>query len=357
MRILDRLVVRDFVRLFALFILAAPFLFILGDVTEKLDSYLRQGLTWQQIALGYLYQMPMFVSWGLPVAALIATIFTVNNMTRHSEVAAAKASGVSFFRLFAALPVLGVLLTVLGLGLVEVVPVGTQKRAEVMGERQATRHLARSDFIYRDQDGRAFAIRRLDVSSGHILGITMERPGDEPEIPSVHIFAPLARYDEDNGWTLYDGYLRLMSGADVERAYRFSRLQPRGFDEPPERLVDQQKDPEMMRYAELGLLIRSLQRSGSDPRELMVERAQKLAIPVAALIIILFGAPLANSAPRAGAAYGVGVSLAVTIIYLMLFKVAGAAGNTGAIAPGLAAWLPNMIFGAASLALLTRVRT
>jgi lipopolysaccharide export system permease protein len=357
MRILDRLIIKDFLRLFVLFLLAAPFLFILGDVTEKLDSYLRQGMTWQQIALGYLYQMPMFVSWGLPVAALIATIFTVNNMTRHSEVAAAKAGGISFFRLFAPLPLLGVLLTVLGLALVEVVPVGTQKRAEVMGERQTVRNLARSDFIYRDTDGRAFAIRRLDVAAGQIMGITMERVGDEPDRPSVHVYAAMARYEEGNGWILHDGYVRLLAGADLERAYRFARLQPRGFDDPPDRLVDQQKDPEMMRYAELGQLIRSLQRSGANPLELMVERAQKLAIPVAALIIILFGAPLANSAPRGGAAYGVGVSLAVTIVYLMLFKVAGAAGNTGAIPPLLAAWIPNFIFGAAAVGLLIRVRT
>jgi lipopolysaccharide export system permease protein len=353
---LDRLVVREFVRLFALFIIAAPFLFILGDVTENLDRYLGRGLTMGQVAMGYVYQLPLFVSWGLPVAALIATVFTVNNMTRHSEVAAAKAGGISFYRLFAALPVLGVVLTMLGLLLVELVPIGTRLRAEVLGERQ-TGQVARSDFVYRDKDGRAFGIRRLDVQNNEIIGITMERQGREPELPSVHAFARRASYDPGVGWTLHNGYLRILAGPDHERAFRFARLQPRGFTEPPDRLLDQQKDPEMMGYTELGQLIRSLQRSGADPRDLMVERAQKLAIPVAALVIILFGAPLASSAPRAGAAYGVGVSLAVTIVYLMLFKVAGAAGNTGTLPPQAAAWIPNVVFGLASVGLLTRVRT
>jgi lipopolysaccharide export system permease protein len=356
MTILDRLIVREFSRLFALFIVAAPFLFILGDVTENLDRYLGQGLSLRQVAMGYVYQLPLFVSWGLPVAALIATVFTVNNMTRHSEVAAAKAGGISFFRLFGPLPVLGIGLTLVGLVLVELVPIGTRLRAETLGERQ-TRQVARSDFVYRDMDGRAFGIRRLDVANAQIVGITMERPGREPEVPSVHAFASIARYAPDTGWTLHDGYLRIMAGPDVERAYRFSRLQPRGFDEPPDRLLDQQKDPDMMGYAELGQLIRSLQRSGSNPRDLMVERAQKLAIPVAALIIILFGAPLANSSPRGGAAYGVGISLAVTIAYLMLFKVAGAAGNTGTLPPQVAAWLPNGLFALAALVFLVRVRT
>ena len=357
MRILDRLVVREFTRIFILFILASPVLFILGDITENLDRHLERGYTAGQIMMGYVYQTPLFISWAVPVAALIATIFTVNNMTRHSEVAAAKAGGISFYRLYAALPILGVILTVVGLGLTELIPVGNRLRAEALGEATVSRGLGRSNFVYRDLDGRTFSIRRLDVSDGRISGITVEREGNEPEIPSVHIFAPEARYDSARGWTIRDGYFRLMAGPDVERTFEFAELRTRGFDEAPQQLLDRQKDPDQMRYMELGQLIEILLRSGAEPLDLMVERAQKIAIPVAALVIILFAAPLANSSPRGGAAYGVGVSLGITIVYLMLFKVAGAAGSTGAIPPRLAAWTPNVLFAIASVVLIRRVRT
>jgi lipopolysaccharide export system permease protein len=356
MRILDRLVVREFVRLFGLFILASPVLFILGDLTDNLDTYVDRGYDTGQIVMGYVYQMPLFISWGIPVAALIATIFTVNNMTRHSEVAAAKAGGMSFYRLYATLPVLGIVLTVLGLVLTELIPVGNRLREEALGEQTERRGLGRSNFVYRDLDGRTFAIRRLDVTDGEINGITVEREGDEPQVPSVHIFAPEAVYDS-TGWVIQDGYLRLMAGADIERTFEFGELRTHGFDEPPETLLDRQKDPDHMRYFELGQLIEILLRSGAEPLDLMVQRAQKIAIPVASLVIILFAAPLANSSPRGGAAYGVGVSLGITIVYLMLFKVAGAAGSSGAIPPRMAAWTPNVLFAIASVFLIHRVRT
>ncbi len=356
MRILDRVVVRDFFRLFAIFLVASPVLFVLGDLTDNLDTYMDRGYSSAHVALGYVYQMPLYISWGLPVAALIATIFTVNNMTRHSEVAAAKAGGISFYRLFAVLPLIGIVLTLLGLVLTELVPVGNRLRAELLGG-QPTHYMSRSDFLYRDLDGRVYAIRRLDVGNGEIDGITVEREGNEPDVPSVYIYAPRASYDSISGWTLHDGYLRLMAGPEMERAYRFAALHPRGFDERPDELLDQQKDPEQMRYGELGRLIQILKRSGGQPNDLMVDRAQKIAIPVAALIIILFAAPLANSSPRGGAAYGVGVSLAITIVYLMLFKVAGAAGSSGAIPPDVAAWTPNAVFAVASTFLIARVRT
>ena len=139
MNILDRLVIKEFFRLFVLFLLASPVLFILGDLTDNLDTYLDRGYDTGTVVMGYIYQMPLFISWGLPVAALIATIFTVNTMTRHSEVAAAKAGGISFFRLYAALPIIGLVLTVLGLVLTELVPMGNRLRAESMGERDAAR--------------------------------------------------------------------------------------------------------------------------------------------------------------------------------------------------------------------------
>jgi lipopolysaccharide export LptBFGC system permease protein LptF len=55
--------------------------------------------------------------------------------------------------------------------------------------------------------------------------------------------------------------------------------------------------------------------SGGDANELRVERALKLAIPITCIIIALFGAPLATSTQRGGAAYGIGISLATTVIF------------------------------------------
>lgn len=112
-----------------------------------------------------------------------------------------------------------------------------------------------------------------------------------------------------------------------------------------------------MRYAELGRFIDMLQRSGGQPLELMVEHAQKIAIPVATLVIILFAAPLANSQARSGPAYGIGVSLGVTILYMMLLRVSTAFGATGTLPPLVAAWLPNGVCLVAAAALMARVRT
>lgn len=356
MRTLDRYVTREFLRLFILFALAAPLLFVLGDLTDNLDKYLDRDLPMKNVALSYLYQIPLFVLYSFPIAALIATIFTVNNMTRHSELAAAKASGISFYRLLLPLPLLGIVLTFAGLGLSELVPITTRIRAELLGQKIGERG-ARTDFVYRSGEGYVFQIRRLDLLYRQMNTIIMEREGDEKKVPSIHVKAMDASYDTAKGrWTLRNGQLRLLTG-DQERHFEFGSLTPMRFRETPEQLLAEPKDPEEMQYKELGEFIEILQRSGGNPLELMVKQAQKIAIPVATLIIILFGAPLANNKQRGGAAYGIGVALAITISYLMLFRIFGAAGATGTMDPVYAAWAPNALVFALALGLLARVKT
>ena len=112
-----------------------------------------------------------------------------------------------------------------------------------------------------------------------------------------------------------------------------------------------------MNFADLSRFITALERSGADVNLLRVERMLKLAIPVTCLIIALFGAPLATSSQRGGAAYGIAVSLATTILFLVLIQLTKAIGGKGLMPPDIAAWVPNLACGLFALVLLARVRT
>ncbi|HSJ32846.1 MAG TPA: LptF/LptG family permease [Longimicrobiales bacterium] len=355
MSTLDRYVAREFMRLFLLFALCAPLLFVLGDWTEKIDIYARQELPPTSVALGYLYQLPLFISWSFPVAALIATVFTVNGMTRHSEMTAAKAGGISFFRALRVLLPLGIVLTAIALLLSEIVPIGTRAKKEVLQEVERMPEVTRHDFVYTGPDGHIYTIRALNIDVPSMTGVTVERA--EAGKLVLRISARDARWDSISGWTLHTGVYRSFDENGRENAFSFRSLKMAALTETPEQLMARPKEPEEMRYAELGRFIETVERSGTKPREMKVNRAQKIAIPMATMVIILFGAPLANSSARGGAAYGIGISLGITVFYMVLFRVTGAAGAAGWMHPDLAAWAPNALFAIAAVWLIARVRT
>jgi len=355
-RILDRLVARSFLKVFLAFTLGSPILFILGDVTENLEDYLGAGLTWMEVGMSYLYKMPQFIQWSFPIAALVSAVFTVQSMTLHREVVAAKAGGISFHRLIVPIMLLGIFLTVVALGLEEVVPRTNRRAAEIIGQED-TRREWRTNFVFQGEDDRNFTIERLDVEDGTLTGIVMETVEPGTNRPTSHLTAEFAEYDPAIGWTFNEGFYRVFLEDEEEVASQFQQFRTRGFNESPEDFLEEPRKPEEMTRAEMGRLADIIERSGGTPTKLRVDREEKIAIPVATLVIILFGAPLATSTKRGGTAYGIGVALLSTILYMLLFRISGAVGETGALDPFTAAWLPNLLFLGAGVVFLVRVRT
>ena len=356
MRTLDRYVLRQWAMVFLVVMFGFPLLVIVIDLTDKLDRYLARGLTKSHVALAYVYGMPDTMFLVLPAAVLFATVFTVGSMGRHSELTAAKASGLSFHRLVLPIFLAAVAACVAGVGLSELVPIGAARKAELLGEK-AIRTGSRTNFVYRADGGWVYAIRNLQIATRDMNDLILERVGTGPEYPTIVVTARRARYGRVAGWTLQDGRVRYLLGPGIERTFEFRTLRTRIMRETPEGLLAEPKAPEEMRYAELGRYIDALARSGSDTRKLAVDRALKLAIPFTCIIIALFGAPLAITNPRSGAAWGVAVSLATTFLFLLLMQLSRAVGGGGLLPPTVAAWLPNVLAGVGAVWLLRKAQT
>lgn len=351
-RILDRMVARTFAVRFLLFVTSVPVIFVFSDLTERQGQLIDRGLSVGQIALGYLFQIPHFIVWASPIAALIATVFTVHSMTIHREIQAAKAGGVSFHRLV--LPVLpaGIVMTAGALLLSTVVPALNRRAAEILEDRKTYGDI-RTEFVHQLKTGETLSIRQ--IFNQDLTGVTLE---DRLEDGSLHhVSARAGTYTEAAGWTLRSGKLRIVHPGRSETTYTFEQYRRKGLDVPPEQLFDDPPDDQELGYRELGERAEALRRSGGNPDKLLVRRAQKLSIPAATLIIVLFGAPLATTVKKGGPAVGVGLSLSSTILYLMMLRLFEAIGASGGLSPMWSAWSPNFFFLAVGVVLLWRVRT
>ena len=355
MRILDRLVIKNFLLLFCLFLLCAPPLFVLGDLAEHLDDYIDRGLSLGEVSMSYVYMYPLFIQWCFPIAALLGAVFTVHWMTKHREIVAAKAGGISFHRLVAPLLIAGVLLTGVALALTEVVPRTNKISAQIL-RSEAPGRSWRSDFVYRSEEGVSWQVNRLTASDGRMTDVVIERPVTDDR-NGLHLIAEGARFQAEDGWILAQGFMRTLSGDSAETTIEFDRLMMADLVERPEELLEVPPEPDEMTYAEINHMAAIIQRTGGNANELLVKREQKISIPVTTLIIILFGTPLATTSKRGGAAFGIGLSLATVLLFMMLLRVAGALGEAGAVSPLAAAWIPNMVFALTGLILMIRVRT
>jgi lipopolysaccharide export system permease protein len=354
---LDRYVFREFLKILVTTALGFPLLLVIIDLTDNLEKYLARNLPRRDIALSYLYWIPESMFMVLPAAVLFATIFSIGAFTRHSEITAAKASGISFYRL--ALPIfIGALLGVgMDLALAEVVPVTTRRRNELLAEDKFRGTTTRFNFAFQGEYGRVYKVGTLNTKTATLEQVQIERRGSGADYPTMIVAAERAVWRPAAGWTLANGQMKLVTDSTPDFAIGFEAMRDKRFAERPTDMMTKPRSPQEMRYRELTRFIRAQERSGSDVNQLRVERALKIAIPVTCIIIALFGAPLATSTQRGGAAYGVGISLAVTVVFLMLVQMTKAIGGKGLIPPDFAAWVPSALFAVLGVVLLTRVRT
>jgi len=357
-RVLDRYLLWQWVKIFMFTALGFPIVVILIEVTDDLGAYLARGLSPTSVAIAHLFSLPDKIFLILPAAVLFATVFTFGSMAKHSEIVAAKASGVSFFRLL--VPVLSVSVLVAGLGVVigEMAPPASRRQFELLGEVQTYSNTSRTNFVYRAEEGWTYTIRELNAREQSARHLVLEREGTSTDYPTLAIQASEAHYDSsETRWTLATTRFRIIADPSDVIAFAADSMHVRHFGETPDQLLVEEKRPEEMRYTELGRYIDSIERSGGDGRQLRVGQALKIAVPFTCIVIALFGAPMVMAAPRAGGAVGIAIALSTTLIFLTLIQLSRAVGQGGLIPPTLAAWLPNAAFGIAGLILLKHVRT
>jgi lipopolysaccharide export system permease protein len=357
-RILDRYVLRSWIAIFVLTALGFPVVSIMINMTDNLDRLLDRGLRLPEIVVSYLYALPENVFLVMPAAVLFATVFTVGNLGRHSELTAAKAGGWSFYRLTAPIYLAAVMAAGLAYVVGELAPDSTSRQLELQKAKLARQRSARYNFVYRADQGWVYTIRSLDVQHRMLRQLVFERQGRGPDYPSLAVSADSATFDDTlRTWRLWSGTSQRLMGDGRLGTYHFQVARLRTLSQEPVDLLAEPKAPEEMTYGELTRYISALKRSGNDTSKIEVDRALKIALPATCLVIALFGAPLAVTSPRQGTAIGIAISLGTTVVFLSLIQLSKAVGVSGLVNPVAAAWAPNAIFLAAAGWLMLRVRT
>ncbi len=353
---LDRYVASEFARIFGVTLLGFPVLVFVIDLVDNLRKYTERKLSIQAVATSYLYWIPDTLFMVIPVAVLFATVFSIGTFTRYSEITAAKASGISFYRFIAPIVLMAILATGIDLVFSEIAPPANAKRLKLLESGASFRDNARYNFAFASEAGRVYRIYTLNVETNSLDNVELETRASEKQ-PGQLIAAQSGKWSGKRGWILASGTMHVVPNDSIDLAVSFDSLADRRMKETPSELRASEREPSEMNFSDLTRFITVLERSGAEVNTLKVERMLKLAIPVTCIIIALFGAPLATSSQRGGAAFGVAISLATTILFLVLIQLTKAIGSKGIMPPEAAAWMPNVLCGVIALVLLARVRT
>jgi len=371
MRLLDRYLFRELLTPMAYCLGGFLIFWISYDLFTELDKLQENKLHLLDV-LGYsLARTPEFLVTILPVALLLALLYSLTNHARHNEITAMRAAGVSLWRICAPHLAVGLAASAVLFALNELlVPRGAAWADHILHRYVPNPEVAEMQQGYRGYFN-AGARRLWQFTEYHAATAEMTGPKVSWPLPdgSWRELKAESAVRTNGVWTFFNA-------TEWEQASQTSQELPLlltnvlampQFEETPK---DIERDIRFSRYdrlnsKKLNIPLAELWRYlRAHPADLQPSRASyywtkfdgRLAAPWTCLVVVLIAIPFGAASGRRNLFFGVAGSIFVCFGFFVVQQFSLAFGSGGYLPPWLAAWLPNMFFGVAGLWLTARVR-
>jgi lipopolysaccharide export LptBFGC system permease protein LptF len=209
------------------------------------------------------------------------------------------------------------------------------------------------------RDGDIYNYLFYDPSRRELNGLSIFQFDAAGAAFAARTYVAQAAWDPDKGpsaWRGKSGWIREFTPAGETKSFALFPTRDLRL-EPPDYFATESPDADRMSYAQLRRYISDLRASGFNVVPQTVALHRKISFPFVTLIMTLIAVPFAVTTGRRGALYGIAVGIVLAVVYWLTTNAFGAIGSAGMLAPVLAAWAPNLIFGAGAAYLLLTVRT
>jgi LPS export ABC transporter permease LptG/LPS export ABC transporter permease LptF len=362
--ILDKYVIAGFLKYFFLVLCSFAIIFIVFTFFELLEDVVSNQIPVLDVLNYFRYLLPQIVFYMIPMSVLVAVLVNFGVLARSSQIVAMKASGVSLYRLALSLMTVTVFMSVASFLMQEYVLPGCNQKQDAIRDKIK----GRRPQTYLRPDRKCMMGERAKIFYYNFFDEHLNLFGDlsvfefDPANFEIRrrIYASRASWDDQHGtWILEDGWAQ---GFHDQRAIakefvRFERQRFPEITEDPRYFKKEVKQSSQMSYLELRNYIEDLKQSGFDVVRLTVALHKKLSFPIISLIMCMIAIPFSFSMGKRGSLYGVGLSIMIGITYWVMLEFFEQVGGAGKLLPFLAAWAPNLIFGASGLYFLFTIRT
>jgi len=357
MKLINRYVLRSFIRYLLLSLILWVFIYIVIDLFEDLGKFLAKNVALKDIVVYYIYLAPSYIVLLIPVAAMMAVFFVFGFMTKNGELTALKASGFDINKLFKTILTAGVVISAGVFIFQETVGVWAQRRMfehkqERIDKRPRRVTTHRRNFFYYGEDNWVYYIKDYDADKRIMSNIVLWKIVDGQKV-KMRIDVELGYFDTI--WKFQNGTMREFDSLGDETVNKFAILEMPELKEKPEDFMKRIRPVEEMNFLELYRFIRKRSKAGEYIAKEAVEFNYRFSFPVITIIVLLITLPFSVVLKKGGIAIGVGSGIGLAFAYWGAIQSSRAYGVAGIVEPFLAAWIPNAVFALIGILMMWKV--
>ena len=373
MRLLDRYLLREL--LIPLGYCLAGFLifWVSFDLLSELSSFQEDNIGAGEIAWYYVLRTPELLVTVMPIALLLALLYSLSGHARHNELTAMRAAGLSLARLSLPYLSVGLVFTATLFALNEFwVPRADEAARELVARhRRSTRSAAGREWFHNLHFRNARDGRIWNIGAFNTVTFEMRNPQVEWSTPDeYHRLIAHSAVRSRNCWVFPDVQEIITIPGKPETdtpGLQTNTLTRCDFSETPEQIKSEikvsrsgnfrtAKDVQLSIGELLDYLRLHPDLSRRDRAPLYTKLQERLAAPWTCLVVVLIALPFGAVSGRRNVFVGVASSVFICFGFFVLLRLGLALGTGGYSPAWVAAWLPNAIFATAGVWLTTRVR-
>ena len=365
--LLDAYIAKQYLRILAMTTVGLLGLFYISTFIDMSDKVFKGQASLGMVGEFLFWSTPEFLSYVIALAVLLASLVTIGLLTKNSELIVMRACGISIYRTALPMVVFALAASAFLFGMEERVLATANRRADRLkhiirtGSPQTFGVVNRKWIV--GSDGAVYHYQFYDPRNRELHSLAVFQFDPDTHALKSRLWVQKATYDpdrtehgEDPKWAISQGWKREFD--PITQASTFAPLANVGAKfEAADYFVTEAREPELMNFGQLRSYIAELKKSGYNVLDHEVGLHRKIAFPFVTLVMTLIAVPFAVTTGRRGAMYGIGVGIVLALVYWTMISVFAAFGQGGLIDPILAAWAPNLVFGAAAVYLLLTVRT
>lgn len=361
MKIIDKYMIRGFLGPFLWCLLLFIVMAIIIDIFSFIENIVNFKIPLLSIIAFYVYYTPTIFLQVAPMAALLSTIYLLSNLNKHNEITAMKSGGISLWRIIAPIVIIGFIISaVVFIVNDRIIPVSSKvsnviRRDELEKEKHKGRpgKILNNIAVYGAGNRIIFA-RNYDIEK-KTLGDIIIHEHDVHENLVSKTTAQSGQWTKD-GWLFSKVIMYTIDNSGrILQEPQFSDEKIIPLKEKPSDFANKEWRSDYMSYKELKNYIKNFRGVGTKlVKGLMVDLYYKVSFSLISLIIILVGAPFALITTRGGVLVGIGMSIAIGLLYYAFIAIALAFGKAGILPPIVAAWLGNVVFAALGIHLINK---
>jgi len=368
-KILDRYLCREFVATLVGVLTACAVVLLVAKIFEEFDNIMESHVPLVEAAKYFLFVLPFRVLEVVPLATMLAVIFSVGTLAQNREMLAITSSGRSPYR--SAAPVLAGALVValLALGLNETFVPYCQARAEyyedVVIKGRGERSLARRSNIFDKGIGNTFfMVAAFDARTNRMDSVLIFEQSADSMVWRYSLkaeSADLVREDvapDRDLWRLEKAVEHFYDeqGRPVRMVSHTEPLE-RELEAGLDQYLATRKEPEQMNLAELSRYIRTLKMRGLAKEEISVYLTDwhlKLAFPFSTVILAMIAFALSVRVHTASLPLAFGVGIFLTMVFYALAALGQTLGHIAVVPPSVGALGPLALFLGLGIYLIRR---